>query len=441
MNGVQNYLSNVFQPKYVYTGSNFNVKLTMSNLDVVSSDSVDVKKVTIADTASNVFMGSGSGGTGSENINSIGIGVNSLAEVNKTSNSVFLGNIAGTNVSNVSNTVAIGYDAASLIRNTSGNVIIGTSAGKNISLGNNNVFVGNLAGSNLTIASNNILIGPDVGNTFTSLSNRMLIGSGTKIAISADLSGDIYGNVSVGINNSNPNPRYNLDVNGYTYIGGTLGIGLNPREHVFSVNGDMFANDGFAIWRFDQFDDTRMSAVKHTLYNTSYNGDPVYIKGLQHVMEYSDVSSFFTTTLDTSVTVQLRSKVGSFLSNKTIRIDQSGIGIDISGNVSAKLDVSGDVRATSGVYSYQGTVQINSNQSKSLDVPLRKGAQMMIVFNASNQISHHVVYSLNGTTIIGSNVPINTANTSIGVSGGMITLSNANLDNTFNWNVTYFPTA
>jgi trimeric autotransporter adhesin len=242
---VQNLLSNVFHPTFVYDTVNrvYKTNLELVNVDTVSANTVSSFFASIGDAQCNVYVGIGAGNAYSTMVTS------------SNSNTTFLGPGAGNTTSNVRNSVFIGYNAGQNSTGGSSNTIaIGTSTDGD---GTQNIYIGANTGVSNSIGSNNIFIGHDITVTnFTNNSNQFLVGAlvkppgyiGDNLGSNYLLGGSLRSNC-LGINLSNP--EYTLDVNGYARIGtnqiGGLGINTNPLDYTLNVNGNMRVSDGYGI--------------------------------------------------------------------------------------------------------------------------------------------------------------------------------------------------
>jgi len=245
---VQNLLSNVFHPTFVYDTVNrvYKTNLELVNVDTVSANTVSSFFASIGDAQSNVYVGIGAGVAHSNMVSS------------SNYNTTFLGPGAGNTTSNVSNSIFIGYNAG---QNTTGGsvntIAIGTLTDGD---GTNNIYIGKNTGVSNSIGSNNIFIGHDITITnFTNNTDQFLLGPkvrppgniGDELGSNYLLGGDLTNNF-LGINLSNP--EYTLDVNGYARIGtnqiGGLGINTDPLEYTLNVNGNMQVSDGSGIMTF-----------------------------------------------------------------------------------------------------------------------------------------------------------------------------------------------
>lgn len=225
---VQNLLVNVFRPVYTYdaTTSNFTPKIELSNIDVVSGNSLAVFTAAVGDTNSNMYVGSNAG--------------NSYTNLRGCSNSVALGVGAGNLISNVSNSVYVGFNAGTGAIGASANVVIGANTNGN---GSSNIYIGTGTGS---VGSSNILIGQAI--TPGNVSNQLRIGLGTKpITIAGDLSDSWVG---IGGTLKAYDSNNKLDVSGNAYVFGNLGVNITPGFRTMDVNGNFRADDGIGTLDF-----------------------------------------------------------------------------------------------------------------------------------------------------------------------------------------------
>jgi trimeric autotransporter adhesin len=245
---VQNLLSNVFHPTYVYDTVNrvYKTNLELVNVDTVSANTVSSFFASIGDAQSNVYVGIGAGVAHSNMVSS------------SNYNTTFLGPGAGNTTSNVNSSIFIGYNAGQNSTGGSLNTIaIGTLTDGD---GTNNIYIGKNTGVSNSIGSNNIFIGHDITiSNFTNNSNQFLLGP--KVKPSGNIGDELGSNYLLGGNFTNnflginlSNPEYTLDVNGYARIGtnqiGGLGINTDPLEYTLNVNGNMQVSDGSGIMTF-----------------------------------------------------------------------------------------------------------------------------------------------------------------------------------------------
>ena len=230
---VQNLLTNVFRPTFVYDTTNgvYQSKLELTNIDTVSANVVSTYAVSVGDANSNVYVGIGAGNA------------HSIMATQSNYNDTFVGTGAGGSTSNVRNCVFLGYRAGTTALTSSNSISIGANT---LAGGNSNIYIG--CGTGIASGSNNIFLGPGISNGGTSVSNTLLIGSGSNTSIIADLVGN-----RVGINlTSLPSttPSISLDVGGYARISNGLGIGKVPGYFSLDVNGSMQVSDGYGTLTF-----------------------------------------------------------------------------------------------------------------------------------------------------------------------------------------------
>ena len=231
---VQNLLTNVFRPTFVYTaGTGYQSKLELTNIDTVSANTVTTFAANVGDASSNVYVGVGAGNAHS-----------ALAASSNTTDT-FLGALAGAATSNVKNSVFLGFYAGYGSSNASNSISIGANTANG---GNSNIYIG--CGTGITTGSNNIFLGPGVTNGGVATSNTLLIGSGNNPTIIGDLTNR---RIAVGTSTMpDPSTYIMLDVNGYTRIGpatsiGGLGINTDPGQgYTLDVNGNSRVSGGFA---------------------------------------------------------------------------------------------------------------------------------------------------------------------------------------------------
>lgn len=218
--GIQNYLSNVFRPIYVYdtTSSLFVPRLELSNIDNYSGNTLSVFTAAVGDSNSNVYVGSNAG--------------NPYTTTRACRNVTALGYGAASNISNDSNSIYIGWYAGSDGSNSQDVISIGTNSGGN---GSSNIFIGTNTG---TAGSSNILIGHYIDPGV--VSNQIRIGYRNQIPLAGDLSKNWVGIGGV----LTPSYLYNnLDVSGNSKFVGNVGININPGTRTLDVNGNFRAQD------------------------------------------------------------------------------------------------------------------------------------------------------------------------------------------------------
>jgi len=355
---VQNLIVNVFRPQYEYdTTSNFyRVRLDLSNVDSIYTNSVTTRDFAVGDTAGNVYVGSNAG--------------NSYTDIRGCSNTTTLGQYAGNFISNVSNSVYLGYRAGLAAVGANAVIAIGANA---VGGGSSNIYIGNSTGGT---GSNNIFLGHNIAPG-PGVSDRLYIGHDLSTVI---LAGDLSENW-IGINTTQKyTPLNKLDVSGYTYILGGLGINASPLTNTLNVNGDMRVEDGYGFMTFD------------------HNGS----------------------TSNTEVTIQ------SYTPGKT-----------------ALFDVSGTVSATEGLYSLRGTATSVPSGGTQTIAPLRAGMVMIAVTDTpvtNTLYDTRLAFVLDTTTPIVQSLASNISGTLIQYTGSNIEVSNGGVGTaSFAYSVTYFP--
>lgn len=230
---VQNLLTNVFRPTFVYDTTNgiYQSKLELTNIDTVSANTISTYAVSVGDANSNVYVGVGAGNAHSNMV------------TKNNSNNTFVGTYAGASTSNVINNVFIGYCAGNGTSYSSNSISIGTNSTAG---GNSNIYIG--YGTGVGQGSNNIFIGSGMTNSGSSASNTFLLGNSNSTTIIGDLSTN-----RVGINMSSlptTTPPIAFDVNGYARVTSGLGIGKVPGYYSLDVNGSMNVSDGYGVLTF-----------------------------------------------------------------------------------------------------------------------------------------------------------------------------------------------
>jgi hypothetical protein len=230
---VQNLLTNVFRPTFVYDTTNgvYQSKLELTNIDTISANTISTYAASVGDGNSNVYVGVSAGNA------------HSVMTVQNNYYDTFLGISAGGSTSNVRNSVFLGYRAGNAATSSSNSISIGanTPAG-----GNSNIYIG--YGTGIVSGSNNIFLGSGMTNSGSSTSNTLLIGNSNSATIIGDLSTN-----RVGINLSSlpaTTPSLALDVGGYTRVTNGLGINKLPGYYSLDVNGNMQVSDGYGVLTF-----------------------------------------------------------------------------------------------------------------------------------------------------------------------------------------------
>lgn len=329
---VQNLLSNVFHPTFVYDTANqvYKSKLELVNIDTVSANTVSTFFASVGDSRSNVYVGIGAGNpysnlVASSNWYTTCVGGGAGNGSSNASNCVFIGYNAGQGSVNSTNTIAIGSNADG---DGSNNIYIGAGAGMAGAAGTSNIFIGH--GNTLTGVTKQFLLGPLVGQPPSSLTNSL----GSNYLLGGDFASN-----RLGINLSNP--TYNLDVNGYARIGtnsvGGLGVNTNPVDYTLNVNGDMQVSDGYGRLRLTHDSNgsgtagySRMSLVGIT--NAGGSPAAVGIATLQVTDGYFSASG--TTTAGVASNVPLKRGMIAIVADNGTDADQESylihVGFDAS---------------------------------------------------------------------------------------------------------------
>jgi hypothetical protein len=252
---VQNLLTNVFRPTFVFDTTNgvYQSKLELTNIDSISANTVYGFTAAFGDASGNVYIGINSG-----NAHSL------LASTSNSSNT-FVGTNAGSSASNVKNGVFLGYRSGFGTSNSSNSISIGANT---LNGGNSNTYIGCSTG--IVSGSNNIFLGPGISNGGYSISNCLIVGSGSNTTIAGDLL-----NKRIGINITPSNFISNttivpltLDVNGYTRIGtsnnGGLGINKEPGLYALDVNGEMRVTNGYGTITFERSGSNTVTSISNT---------------------------------------------------------------------------------------------------------------------------------------------------------------------------------
>jgi hypothetical protein len=376
---VQNLLSNVFRPTFVYDIGNqvYRTKLELLNIDTVSANMISTFFVSVGDVRSNVYVGLSAGNPYSNMVSSSNyyttfLGAGAGFGSSNVSNSVFLGYNAGQGSVNSTNTIAIGSNADG---DGSNNIYIGAGAGMAGAAGTSNIFIGH--GNILTGVTKQFLLGPLVGQPPSSLTNSL----GSNYLLGGDFASN-----RLGINLSNP--TYNLDVNGYARIGtnsvGGLGVNTNPLDFTFNVNGDMQVTDGYGRLR------------------------------LTHDSNGSSTAGYSRMTL---------------------------VGISNSGGSPAAVGIA-TLQVSDGYFSASGTTGSMANAAGAIIGVLKKGIVLVSAqdtASAANYVGQISMVTLNGGSYVLNAMSSNVANASLGGANGNIVLVNNGGDGrTYNYSITYF---
>lgn len=247
--GAQNLLVNVFRPVYRYevpTGGAtaiFTPKLEISNVDNITASSITAFTASVGDSFGNVYVGSNAGNAYEfrklcTNVTAVGFGAGS--NISNVSNSVYLGYNAGAGATSACNVIAIGANATG---NGASNIYIGTSTG---AAGSNNIFIGHGIAPGTT--SNTLRVGTLL---YGDVCNGTL-GVGMTPAYNLDVSGSgrIRTRLGVGMAPVSAPIAHGLDVSGYTYVYGGLGINADPADYTLNLNGNFYASEGGDTFSF-----------------------------------------------------------------------------------------------------------------------------------------------------------------------------------------------
>jgi len=391
---VQSYLTNVFRPVYTYSLGSFTANLELSNIDTVSANNAILLRADVADSGSNVYVGTRSG--------------NSPTFVQFCSNVTAFGYSAGTAISSVSNSVFLGYGTGANSASNNNVIAIGTGAGTG-NTGSSNILIGNIAGSNASLGANNILLGNALIGT-TSMSNQFQLGTSNVVAIAADLS---YGCVSIGKSDttmsyiSSPGYRFPnllLDVAGYARFSNGVTIGVDPGTATLDVNGDFRVDDGTGYLRFTHYPVNTTVGRNSYLMMASSNGSNLYvdISGIVNIFSNLNVTGATTTVSNlvaSNFTVQ-----GTFTCNTSTTTNGNyfmtgnlivGTNADVSGTLltlgtitgQSNLSISGDTQLNTLTVS--NTANFNGNMFVSGDLTvgiLTAGTVQYSSFTTSNML-------------------------------------------------------
>jgi hypothetical protein len=247
--GAQNLLVNVFRPVYTYavptggTTAIFTPKLEISNVDTITANSISIFTIAVGDANSNVYIGSNAGNLYDltklcRNTTAVGFGAGN--NISNVSNSVYLGFNAGTGATSASNVIAIGANATG---NGTSNIYIGTNTG---AAGSNNILIGHniIPGTiNNAVRVGTLLYGDICSGT---------LGVGINPVYNLDVlgSGRISTRLGVGMAPVVAPLPHGLDVSGYTYVYGGLGINADPADYTLNLNGNFFASEGGDTFSF-----------------------------------------------------------------------------------------------------------------------------------------------------------------------------------------------
>jgi hypothetical protein len=213
----QDLLVNVFRPTYRWDPTTgFVPSLTVSNVNEIITDRITTDVLVVTDIGNNTYIGSNAGLFASNTAYNVGLGYQAMG-----------------GAINSSNNVAVGYYALDGVKNSTSNVVLGSYSGLT---GSNGGTRNILIGPNVTVGtgSGNILIGVDI--SLASGTNRFQLGR------------LLYGDLSTGfIGVNTDDPKGAFDVSGTTFFRGKVGIQTtqpNPK-YSLDINGSIFANDRY----------------------------------------------------------------------------------------------------------------------------------------------------------------------------------------------------
>ena len=428
---VQNLLTNVFRPTFVFSNGVYQSKLELTNIDSVSANTVYGFNASFGDASGNVYIGVESGNP------------YTILATSGNSNNTFVGKQAGQSTTGLVNSVLIGYRAGAASTTPSSNSVSIGSSSK--SAGNSNVFIGYAAGT--STGSNNIFIGPGVTNGGSAASNKLLIGSGPSAAL---MVGDLVNN-RLGINLSSlstTTPSLALDVNGYTRIGtnanGGLGINMVPGNYALDVTGAQRIQDGVGTMIF--------TGGNLGVNNVGVAGYTLDVTGDQRISNASG-SMIFTggnlTVSNSSGSLRLvGNKVGINTTPTTYSLEVTGTQ-QINDGTGTLTFTGGIQTSTGGFRSVSGS--FSAFETFSQIIGSWKTGNVLISARRSdnNQYVSSMYLCINATTptlvlMSGvSNAPAtNYPSLTIQSSGANIIISNSDLltpSGTYYYSVTYFP--
>lgn len=357
---VQNYLVNCFRPRYQYDDIEgvFRTRLELSNIDEMYGNSINVSNLYVGDLCNNAYVGNNAGNVWSNAIsrgtgNTTAVGVSAGTLNFQCANCTYLGFSAGAEVSNASAVIGIGVNAGG---SGISNIYIGNGTG---SVGNNNIFIGHaIAPISSPPISNTLQIASLV---YGNLASKW-IGIGTPSSYLISL--------------GNP-PTAGMDVSGYTYIKGGLGINASPMSNTLNVNGDARFDDGYGFLGFD-----------------------------------SDAQN--NTIVD--------------ISNRTA-------------GKTARLKVTGTTQATEGVFSVQGSITISNEEFGTIGTIKKGSILISAVdVSDSSHYTSTMIFAPSVGGLPQQMTNILAVDVSVSIDNENIRLENTTGGSTtFNWSITYFP--
>ena len=431
---VQNLLTNVFRPTFVFANGVYQTKLELTNIDSVSANTVYGFNGSFGDASGNVYIGVEAGNP------------YTLLATSANSNNTFVGKQAGQSTTGLVNSVLIGYRAGATSTTTSSNSVSIGATSK--SAGNSNVFIGYAAGT--STGSNNIFIGPGVTNGGSAASNKLLIGSGASAAL---MVGDLTNN-RLGINLSSlstTTPSLALDVNGYTRIGtnanGGLGINMVPGTYALDVTGAQRIQDGVGTMIF-----TGGNLGVNNVGVAAYTLD---VTGSQRIST-ADGSMIFSngnlTASNASGSLRLvGNKVGINTTPTTYSLEVAGTQ-QINDGTGTLTFTGGIQTSTGGFRSTSGSYTSSGNETFSVDIGSWKLGNVLIAVRTSDNIQYvsSMYLCTNATTpsiVLMSGVSnaaiTNYPSLTIQANSSSILLSNSGTSTPsaiYTYSITYFPT-
>jgi hypothetical protein len=421
---VQNLLTNVFRPTFVFSNGVYQSKLELTNIDSVSANTVYGFNASFGDASGNVYIGVESGNP------------YTILATSGNSNNTFVGKQAGQSTTGLVNSVLIGYRAGAASTTPSSNSVSIGSSSK--SAGNSNVFIGYAAGT--STGSNNIFIGPGVTNGGSAASNKLLIGSGPSAAL---MVGDLVNN-RLGINLSSlstTTPSLALDVNGYTRIGtnanGGLGINMVPGNYALDVTGAQRIQDGVGTMIF--------TGGNLGLNNVGVAAYTLDVTGNQRISNASG-SMIFTggnlTVSNASGSLRLvGNKVGINTTPTTYSLEVTGTQ-QINDGTGTLTFTSGIQTSTGGFRSANGSFTIDASPFTETIGQWKVGNVLIAVKFSDNSLYVSSMYLCLNASTPTVQFMSGTSNTlTIQASGTNINISNSSGSGmgTYTYSITYFP--
>lgn len=347
--GSQNLLVNVFRPVYRYaipTGGStaiFTPAVEISNVDTVSANSVAVFTAAVGDSNSNVYVGSNAGNVydllrGCRSVTALGYGA--ASSISNVSNSVYLGFNTAAGAASATSVIAIGANATG---NGTSNIYIGTATG---AAGSNNILIGHGIAPGTT---NNAV---QVGTLLYGNSSTGRLGVGISPSYNLDVSGDsrISSRLGVGMNPVVAPVAHGLDVSGYTYVYGGLGINADPADYTLNLNGNFFASEGANTFSFSSNLD---GVVRASAGYTSTNGTVSNVGGSPVTIGTLKRGIVMVSVVDTASSANRSSRLMFAYTTSNV----TDLGSNSAGNTTITLSTSNIqiTDATSTTYAYSVT--------------------------------------------------------------------------------------